>query len=132
MTKLPWEWVDERLESAWNYWLTTTSAAGPYTRPVWCLWSDGGLLFTTSTSSRKARDFLADPRVSIHPELVREVVVVDGRVEPAEPDESAVEAYRQKYGRRPPAAQRWFVVRPTRVYAADEATYPASATRFDL
>jgi pyridoxine/pyridoxamine 5'-phosphate oxidase len=132
VTKLPWDWVDERLDRSWNYWLTTTSAAGPYTRPVWCLWSGGGLLFTTSTSSRKARDFLADPRVSLHPELVREVVVVDGRVEPAVPNDAAIEAYERKYGWRPPAEQAWFVVRPMRVYAADEATFPASATFFDL
>jgi pyridoxine/pyridoxamine 5'-phosphate oxidase len=132
VTQLSWEWVDERLGSAWNYWLATTSAAGPYTRPVWCLWCEDGLLFTSSPSSRKARDFLADPRVSVHPELVREVVVVEGVVEPADPDEGLIGAYERKYGWRPPAAQGWFLVRPRRVYAADEATYPASATTFDF
>jgi nitroimidazol reductase NimA-like FMN-containing flavoprotein (pyridoxamine 5'-phosphate oxidase superfamily) len=132
VTKLPWEWADERLAAAWNYWLATTSAEGPHVRPVWCLWHDGSLLFTTSRTSRMARDFLVDPRVAVHPELVREVVVVEGTVEPAEPDAEAVGAYERKYTWRPPAAQEWFAVRPISVYAADEATYPASATRFTV
>src|SRR6201999_830120 len=68
MSKLPWEWVDERLAAAWNYWIATTSDDGPHTRPVWCLWHDGSLLFTTSRTTRMARDFLAEPRVAIHPE----------------------------------------------------------------
>lgn len=130
---LPWSWVEERLATAWNYWLATASSErGPYTRPVWAVWHEGGLLFTSSARSRKLRDLAEDPRVAVHLELVREVVVVDGVVEPAEPSAELLEAYERKYGWLPPAAQAWYVVRPRRVYAADEATYPASATHFDL
>jgi len=132
MTKLPWEWADERLERAWNYWIATTSADGPHVRPVWCLWRDGSLLFTTSRTTQMARDFVADPRVAVHPELVREVVVVSGLVEATDPDADAVGAYERKYDWRPPASQEWFAVHATSVYAADEATYPASATRFTV
>ena len=133
MTKLSWEWVEHRLQSSWNYWLATISPDGrPYVRPVWCIWRDDVLLFTTGMRSRKAQNFLVDPRVSVHPELVREVVVVDGVVEPAEPDTEAIDAYERKYGARPPAGQGWFKVRPSRIYAADEETYPESATSFEV
>jgi pyridoxine/pyridoxamine 5'-phosphate oxidase len=86
---LPWAWAERRLVDAWNYWLATAAPGrGPYVRPIWALWCDAGLLFTTSPSSRKARDFLAEPGVSVHAELEREVVVVDGTVREASPTEA--------------------------------------------
>jgi len=131
--KLPWEWVEERLRTTHNYWLATASAArGPHVRPVWCLWRDGGLLFTASPSSRKMRDLAGDPRATVHLELVREVVVLAGTVAETDPSPEAVDAYVAKYGRRPPAEQRWYVLHPTRCDAAVEDTYPESATRFAL
>jgi nitroimidazol reductase NimA-like FMN-containing flavoprotein (pyridoxamine 5'-phosphate oxidase superfamily) len=130
--KVTWEWVEERLVSARNFWLATSTDHGPYVRPVWCLWHEGVLLFTSSPTSRKARAIAADPRVSVHLELVREVVVLDGTVEEADPTAEAADAYAEKYGWRPPAAQRWYVLRPLSCYAADEATYPESATVFTL
>jgi pyridoxine/pyridoxamine 5'-phosphate oxidase len=129
--KLTWDWVEQRLETTWNFWLTTMSLEhGPHSRPIWCLWQDEALLFTSSPRSRKAREFAAEPRVSVHLELVREAVVLDGVVEEANPDAAAVDAYAEKYGRRPPDGQQWYAVRPRSCYAAEEATYPESATRF--
>jgi len=131
--KLPWAWVEERLLDTWNYWLATASEArGPHVRPIWCVWWDRGLLFTSSASSRKVRDLEADPRAAIHLELVREVVVVEGSVSETSADPAAAGAYAAKYAWLPPATQGWYVLRPTSVYAALEATYPASATRFKL
>jgi PPOX class probable F420-dependent enzyme len=133
VSKLPWSWVEERLVTARNYWLATASAEhGPHVRPVWCVWHDGALLFTSSPTSRKIRNLAADPRVAVHLELEREVVVLEGVVEAAEPDKGAVAAYAAKYGWRPPESQRWYLVRPAACYAAVEETYPASATRFAL
>jgi nitroimidazol reductase NimA-like FMN-containing flavoprotein (pyridoxamine 5'-phosphate oxidase superfamily) len=131
--QLPWAWVEERLLDTWNYWLATASEArGPHVRPIWCVWWDGALLFTSSPSSRKLRDLGADPRAAVHLELVREVVVLEGRVDETTPDQNATAAYAAKYGWLPPVAQRWYALRPSSVYAALEETYPASATRFDF
>jgi transketolase N-terminal domain/subunit len=91
--KVTWDWVEERLVSARNFWLATSTERGPYVRPVWCLWRDGALLFTSSPTSRKVRAIKADPRVSVHLELVREVVVLDGTVEETEPAPEAADAY---------------------------------------
>lgn len=130
---LPWAWAEERLTDAWNYWLATaTRERGPHVRPIWGLWCDAGLLFTTSPTSRKARDFCADARVSVHAELEREVVVVDGTVEEVSPSTADVDAYDAKYDWRPPESQRWFVVRPLRAYVAIEASYPSRATSFEF
>ena len=130
---LPWAWAERRLAHAWNYWLATAaSGRGPYLRPIWALWCDAGLLFTTSPASRKARDFLVDPRVSVHAELEREVVVVDGTVTEASPTDAEADAYAAKYGSRPPESQHWFVVRPHQAYVAIEESFPAGATLFDF
>lgn len=129
---LAWAWVEERLAGAHNYWLAVNRPGrAPHVRPVWCLWADEALLFTSSAGSLKARAFAADPRVSVQLELEREVVVVEGLVEETAPPPETVAAYAAKYGWTPPASQSWYRVRPTRVYAADEPTYPDSATTFD-
>jgi nitroimidazol reductase NimA-like FMN-containing flavoprotein (pyridoxamine 5'-phosphate oxidase superfamily) len=130
---LPWTWVEERLERAHNYWLATVDDDGsPYVRPVWCVWVDGGLLFTSSASSRKAANLTARPAVSVQLELVREVVVVAGTAGEATPDALELAAYESKYRWLPPASQSWYRVEPSGVYASDEATYPESATNFAL
>ena len=133
MTKLAWAWVEERLGSAHNYWLATVEPDGrPYVRPVWCVWGGGVLVFTASPKSRKVRNLLANPRVSVQLELVREVVVVDGDAGPYEPSEELLAAYEAKYNWQLPSSQDWYAVVPSSIYAADEATYPESSTTFAL
>jgi nitroimidazol reductase NimA-like FMN-containing flavoprotein (pyridoxamine 5'-phosphate oxidase superfamily) len=123
--------VEERLLSAHNYWLATIDAdLRPYVRPVWCVWHGGVLVFTAGPRSRKVRNLLARPAVSVQLELVREVVVVEGEAAASAPDDALLRAYEAKYAWLPPAAQRWYAVGARRVYAADEATYPESATTF--
>jgi hypothetical protein len=125
---LPWAWVEERLRTTHNYWLAVNRPGqAPYLRPVWCVWTGDALVFTSSPASLKAQMFVADPNVSIHLELDREVVVVEGAVEQA----TEPAGYADKYGWTPPPAQSWYLVRARKVYAADEATYPASATTYD-
>jgi PPOX class probable F420-dependent enzyme len=133
VTKLSWEWVEERLLAAHNYWLATVDGDGrPYVRPVWCVWHDGALVFTASPASRKVRNFLANPRVSVHLELAREVVVVDGTAAEHEASDDLLAAYEAKYNWQLPASQGFYAVVPSSIYAADEATYPSSATTFAL
>jgi pyridoxine/pyridoxamine 5'-phosphate oxidase len=130
---LPWSWAAERLAAARNFWLATATAErGPHARPVWGVWCGAGLLFTTSPTSRKARDFDTDPRVSVHAELLREVVVVDGVVEQTSPPDADVDAYEAKYAWRPPESQRWYVVRPRRAYASHEDAHPEDATNYEF
>jgi PPOX class probable F420-dependent enzyme len=63
---LPWSWAEERLTASRNYWVASSWPDGrPHAMPVWGIWHDGALWFSSSRQSRKARNLAADPRVAI-------------------------------------------------------------------
>ena len=126
---LPWGWAEERLVGAHNYWLAT---AGPHASPVWALWRDGGLVFSCSPRSRKARAIGADPRVVVHLESGAEVVIVEGEAEQIEATPEILAEYERKYGWRADPNEGWYRVGVRRVLAWREADFPRSTTRFDL
>ena len=47
---LSWRWVDSRMVPARNYWVTTRSTGYPSSRPVWGLWRDARLYFSTGSA----------------------------------------------------------------------------------
>jgi hypothetical protein len=103
--------------------------------PVWGVWVDGAVLFSTDPSSLKGRNLAARPDVVIHLESGDEVVVLEGRVAPiaSERLEVFVEAYDAKYGHRIDTSNPDFglyQLEPERVLAWREADFPTSATRF--
>lgn len=74
---LPWRWAAERLTAAANYWIATTRPDGrPHSRPVWGVWLDGMLYF--STGSLINQNLRMNAEVSIHLESADEVVIVEG------------------------------------------------------
>jgi hypothetical protein len=129
---LPWSWAEERLGASRNYWIVTASSErGPHAMPVWGLWHEGGLVFSSGASSRKARNLAADSRVVVHLESGDEVVIVEGDAVQIEPTEQLLVEYAAKYQPVDAEIGRWYFVRPRRVYAFREPDYPQSATRFD-
>jgi hypothetical protein len=129
---LDWEWADERLAAARNYWLTTASPDGrPHAAPIWGIWRDGAFVFGTNPESRKGRNLAANPRVVVHLESGDEVVSLEGDVELVAADEAFLDVYEAKYGVRPPGGPGWYSLRPRRAHAWREHDYPRSATRFD-
>ena len=61
-TLLPWSWAVERLTRSHEYWLATSWPDGrPHLMPVWAVWMDGGLWFSSSVPSRKARNLRPSP-----------------------------------------------------------------------
>ena len=79
---LPWSWAEERLSASTNYWLATVRPDGrPHVMPVWAVWRDGSLWFSSGGRSRKARILVADPRCSATTDDARDPVVVEGRAE---------------------------------------------------
>jgi nitroimidazol reductase NimA-like FMN-containing flavoprotein (pyridoxamine 5'-phosphate oxidase superfamily) len=136
--RLTREWAEERLTAARNYWLCTTRSDGrPHAMPVWGLWLDGAVFFSTDPDSTKGRNLAARPDVIVHLESGDEVVVVDGRAEYlAGPDLPAefVDAYDEKYGHRLNGSDPGFGfyrVHPARILAWRESDFPTSATRFN-
>ena len=77
---LPWRWAEERLIAAANYWIATTRPDGrPHCRPVWGVWLDGMLYF--STGSLIDANLAANPEITVHLESGDEAVIVEGVAE---------------------------------------------------
>jgi len=79
---LPWSWVSEQMASSRNYWIGSTRPDGrPHVAPVWGVWMDGVLYFSTDRSSRKSRNLAVNPQVVVHLESGDEVVILEGIVD---------------------------------------------------
>jgi hypothetical protein len=132
---LSWSWATERLAAGRNYWVSTTSPDGrPHAMPVWGLWWDDAVVFSTSPSSRKGRNLAHDPRAVVHLESGDETVILEGEVEAATLEQGIADAYEAKYAWRPQPSgspdEGWYRLRPSVAYAWREQDYPKSATRF--
>jgi Pyridoxamine 5'-phosphate oxidase len=96
---MPWAWAEARLVEAENYWICTTRPDGrPHARPVWAVWLDQRLAF--STGSLAAANLARSPEISVHLESGEEVVIVEGTAtELADPARvrAIVAIYNDKY-----------------------------------
>ena len=97
---LPWTWAAERLAAARSYWIATVSAAGrPHVRPVWGVWLDGGLVFSTG-SPVAAGNLSSHTDVTVHLENTQDVVIIEGtgeRVTAPDDLQQYVDANNHKY-----------------------------------
>jgi PPOX class probable F420-dependent enzyme len=136
---LPWSWAAERLVASHDYWVASLRPDGrPHVMPVWAVWLDGALWFSSSGGSRKARNLLADPRCTVTTDDAKHPVVVEGRAErvtDADQLRTALEAenakYGTSYGEEMIAPENpWFRVTPSWVFALDSDDFTGSPTRF--
>jgi nitroimidazol reductase NimA-like FMN-containing flavoprotein (pyridoxamine 5'-phosphate oxidase superfamily) len=137
---LPWAWAEERLIRSHDFWLATVSAEGlPHLMPVWGVWLDDLLWFSSSNGSRKARNLSVQPWCSVATDNPLEPVVVQGRAQRVrDPDELAamLETENSKYGTSygpdmvDPASNSVFALRPEWVFALDSSDFSGSPTRF--
>jgi pyridoxamine 5'-phosphate oxidase-like protein len=134
---LPWARVVEWLERSRNYWVCTTRPDGrPHAKPVWGLWLDGALLFSTDPNSVTGRNLAAGSPLVAHLESGDEVAILEGDVEhPSEPDLLArfADAYDEKYGIRVDVSHSStpiIALRPTAILSWEESNYPETATRW--
>ncbi|MEN8162309.1 MAG: pyridoxamine 5'-phosphate oxidase family protein [Myxococcota bacterium] len=80
---LPWSHVVDELRVARNYWIATVGPDGmPHAMPVWAVWQEDQLLFSTSPASAKARNLRANPRTCVHLESGQRLVVLQGETRP--------------------------------------------------
>jgi hypothetical protein len=76
---LPWSWAEERLVASRNYWVATVSPDGrPHVMPVWGVWDERALWFSSAAGSRKARNLSANEGCTVATEDGVEPVVVEG------------------------------------------------------
>ncbi len=136
---IAWEWVDEQMGEARNYWVCSTRPDGrPHASPVWGVWLDGALYFASALSSRKARNFTANPEAVVHLESGDDVVILEGVVEVVRDPallERIVDVYEAKYPpERPDTSEEsgalFFTLRPRVAFAWQEHSFPNTATRW--
>jgi hypothetical protein len=78
---LPWSWAAQRLASSHDYWLATVWPDGrPHVMPVWGVWQDGSVWFSSGGASRKTKNLAANPRATITTDNALQPVVIDGTV----------------------------------------------------
>jgi PPOX class probable F420-dependent enzyme len=132
---LPWPWAEEQLTTAQRYWIATVAPDGaPHSMPVWAVWHDGSLWFSTGGRTRKARNLAAEPRCVIHTDG-EDPVIVHGTAElEHEPAAALLEAYIAKYGQAPPdpAENPIIRVRPVWAFGIVESEFATSPTRWDF
>jgi len=134
---LPWSWAVEQLTAARNYWICTTRRDGrPHAMPVWGIWLEDAVWFSTDPSSVKGLNMARDPRIVVHLESGDDAVVLEGEVEhPTDRGalERFVEAYEQKYAFRIELASENFgiyVLRPRVAQTWTESDFPRTAARW--
>jgi PPOX class probable F420-dependent enzyme len=137
---LPWTEAERRLTVSHDYWCATVCPDGrPHVMPVWGVWDEARLWFSSGLRSRKARNLAADPRCTLTTDDCRDPVVLEGRAERVtDPGRIAafVAAVNAKYdaGLTPdfqdPAVNGTFAVSPVRAFALSGADFPGSPTRW--
>jgi len=137
---LPWSWAVERLRGSHDYWVATTRPDGrPHLMPVWGVWMDDALWFSSSRESRKARNLRANPQCAITTDNAYEPVVIEG--EAALIDELGaigrfVTELNQKYktdyslGFFNPTDNACYRVRPAWAFGLTEADFTGTPTRW--
>jgi PPOX class probable F420-dependent enzyme len=137
---LHWSWAAERLTAARNYWVATVWPDGrPHVMPVWGMWDDSMLWFTSAAGSRKVRNLAADPRCCITTEDASDPVVIEGTARIS--TEPAVlrrvvdlmnAKYRTDFGVEflDPEQNATVGVRPGRVFSMRAGDFTGSPTRW--
>jgi PPOX class probable F420-dependent enzyme len=76
---MPWQWAEAKLIASHDYWVVSVWPDGrPHAMPVWGVWDDASLLFSSGGRSRKVRNLRADPRCVVAVQDTNDPVVLEG------------------------------------------------------
>jgi PPOX class probable F420-dependent enzyme len=137
---LPWAEVERRLTVAHDYWCATVRPDGaPHVMPVWGVWLEGQLWFSSSLRSRKARNLDADPRCTLTTDDAGDPAVLEGTAR-RETDRAALESFLAAVNAKyhagltidflDPAVNGSYAVTPRRVFALNHDDFTGSPTRW--
>jgi hypothetical protein len=135
---LPWKWAQEHLEKAHNFWVASTRPDGrPHVMPVWAVWMEDALYFSTGAKSRKARNLRANPACVVCAEHARGQIVIEGtakRLSDSKFWKRFARVYEKKYDfdMSGYSAEPLYVVRPQTVFGLWEKDFVGSATRWNF
>ena len=135
----PWDEAERRLEASRNYWIVSVrSDSRPHAMPVWGVWFDSTLFFSTDAESVKGRNLKARPDVVAHLESGDDVVILEGTAQLVR-DRALLtrfaDVYDAKYSFRVDVEDPAFTVFAVRARAAltwVEKDFVATATRWRL
>jgi PPOX class probable F420-dependent enzyme len=137
---LPWSWARRRLADSHDYWVSTVRPDGrPHAMPVWGVWLDACIWFSSSRRSRKARNLAERPDCVVTTDDALNPVVLEGRAELiTEPAEIArfLDTLNAKYATSygidflDPEVNATFRARPAQVIALREGDFTGSPTRW--
>jgi general stress protein 26 len=136
---LDWSWAAQRLTEARSYWVATVWPTGrPHLMPVWAMWDDSTLWFSSAVGSRKTKNLRADPNCVITTEA-SDPVIIEGQATmvtgPARL-QRVIDLMNAKYATHiemsflDPAVNATFGVRPHRVFGMQDADFTGSPTRW--
>jgi general stress protein 26 len=138
---LPWSWVSEKMAASRNYWIVSSRKNGkPHVAPVWGIYFEEILYFSTSGKSLKAQNLKHNPSVIAHLESGDDTVIIEGTANTVlDKDfmEKLSEVYGQKYpGYQPPpdfgAGNVVFAIKPKTVFAWKESDFINTPTRWEF
>jgi nitroimidazol reductase NimA-like FMN-containing flavoprotein (pyridoxamine 5'-phosphate oxidase superfamily) len=138
---LPWSWAVERLVRSHYYWISTVRPDGrPHAMPVWGVFMEGEVWFSSSGGSRKTLNIESNPQVVACTDDATEPVVVEGTARrlssTGEPQavHAFADAVNAKYGTEYPVEfffeNATFLVRPDRVIGMTESEFENSPTKW--
>ena len=133
-------WAEDRLARSHDYWLATvTDGSHPHVVPVWAVFLEDRLWFSSSNGSKKARNIAANALCSLTTDDPAEPVIAKGSSERVT-DRSALErmlaAENQKYGTDygmemvDPAQNSCFAMTIERVIGLASSDFVESPTRW--
>jgi general stress protein 26 len=137
---LPWSWAAERLSHARNYWIVSVRPDSlPHAMPVWGMWDDTVLWFTSAVGSRKILNLRANPHCVITTEDAADPVIVEGIAavvtDPAQ-IRRVLDLMNDKYGTDlelsflDPDKNATVAVRPAKVISMRNGDFTGSPTRW--
>jgi hypothetical protein len=136
---LPWSHVTGRMTQALHYWICTVDTHGrPYVTPVDGLWLNDRLYFGGSPKTKRNRNLITNPAVSVHLDSSDDAVILQGEafLETPGPELAAqlstASAEKYGYAPRPEDYQRSgvHVFRPITVFAWKQ--FPRDVTRWQF
>ena len=137
---LQWSWAAERLTAARNYWVATVWPTGrPHLMPVWGMWDDSTLWFSSAAGSRKTKNLRADPYCVISTESASDPVIIEGPARVVTDRgtlQRVIDLMNAKYATNievsflDPEVNATFGVRPQRVFGMRDADFTGSPTRW--
>jgi len=132
MGLLDWDFVQDELKDARNYWLsTTTSDCRPHAIPIWGSWVNDVFYFGGGPDTKNRKNLAENPHIVVHSESGTKVVIIEGKVSIEKNRDLILEIqkdYERKYNlKHPPPFYR---VDKTKVLCWDMNDYAGTPTRW--